>query len=688
MKVFVIFFALTYMLLIHVLVVSIRHRFQFRSRLKSLISAVGTMFMVFFISVTTTVLEPLQCQKHPNGKMTVRSYPSIICWETEEHTSMIVIGSIAFLAVPMAYLVGTCMVVRQFPKRMRAGDTAFLQAFAFLFVRFRPQQHPYVLLQILRSLFIALVLLIWNVALQIFSLQMVLLVGFACSLHLLPWRVKIANGLDCIFGAGTLAVVCLAAFFVESDTKDNSGLAVLTFCVVVTLLIFSPVAILFGAYRMLFRLRKPYQFFLCHHKNGSGAYTRLLKMSLKESPRVQQDVFIDSDHLDNLDKLFDYVANDTSTLTVVASEELFTRPWCVGEICTAMVKKVRVVLVALPSAILPDQQFIEDLDQRITNLEVLTENGMGRELLCETLLWVPAQPTIYVPDRVSQGIMDALVERLLNKELTAVPIDDSMAAAPSSASAAKGGVMVFDKLNVEAAAAVHILRKLLLPHMHHMSEKVPCILEQYDLPPSITVLLLICTNGLFENFDTHKVFVHAANLQGACTFLPVLCEQGFRFPPKDFAAHLRKLRPGFSGVETSAVSSVVNMIFKEIAINFWVQHAGQSLLALAAEDVARRLMAVKASSNSKSGYEFNLSRIISSPSGMSQERAFAPTWSGGGGGNNAFSGSNSDSKGTAKTREEKAEVVEFSMDKEVAAVDDASPRSHASSTSTCWSAPV
>eukprot|EP00971_Amphidinium_carterae_P230562 4575815-Amphidinium_carterae.1 len=28
--------------------------------------AIGTMFMVFNIAVTSTVLEPLQCQDHPN----------------------------------------------------------------------------------------------------------------------------------------------------------------------------------------------------------------------------------------------------------------------------------------------------------------------------------------------------------------------------------------------------------------------------------------------------------------------------------------------------------------------------------------------------------------------------------------------------------------------------------------------
>eukprot|EP00971_Amphidinium_carterae_P345017 6485731-Amphidinium_carterae.2 len=33
-----------------------------RQQLHSLVGSVGTLFMVFYISVTSTVLEPLQCQ--------------------------------------------------------------------------------------------------------------------------------------------------------------------------------------------------------------------------------------------------------------------------------------------------------------------------------------------------------------------------------------------------------------------------------------------------------------------------------------------------------------------------------------------------------------------------------------------------------------------------------------------------
>eukprot|EP00971_Amphidinium_carterae_P034302 675308-Amphidinium_carterae.1 len=62
MKVSFIFFTVAYMTLVHCVFVVLRHGGRFRQQMKSLVGAVGSMFLVFYISVTTTVLQPLQCQ--------------------------------------------------------------------------------------------------------------------------------------------------------------------------------------------------------------------------------------------------------------------------------------------------------------------------------------------------------------------------------------------------------------------------------------------------------------------------------------------------------------------------------------------------------------------------------------------------------------------------------------------------
>ena len=45
--------------------------------------------------------------------------------------------------------------------------------------------------------------------------------------------------------------------------------------------------------------------------------------------------------------------------------------------CTAFARKVSVMLLALPNHSLPDRTFIAELSQRISDIDVLIENGMS-----------------------------------------------------------------------------------------------------------------------------------------------------------------------------------------------------------------------------------------------------------------------------------------------------------------------
>ena len=75
--------ALLTVVLIHFTWVIVRHKGAFRQRMPSLIGVMGSIFMVFLISIVNTTSLPLQCIEHPNGLKTVRSYPTIICWEED-----------------------------------------------------------------------------------------------------------------------------------------------------------------------------------------------------------------------------------------------------------------------------------------------------------------------------------------------------------------------------------------------------------------------------------------------------------------------------------------------------------------------------------------------------------------------------------------------------------------------------
>ena len=375
------------------------------------------LFMVFNIAVTSTVLEPFQCEQHPNGKWTMQVHPSVLCWEShDDHIRMLVAGALAFLFVPVFFLAACLFILNQFPKRMKAGDSTFLQAYAFLFFRFRPSQRWYVLYQQLRNFSVALVLLIPDAASQVLVLVVILLVGLCATLHLQPWRVAYANVLDCLLGACSLLVVCLSGVFLDCEEKHSKGTAWLTFLITCGGMLCAPLAILYSLYWKYCQRMKPFQFFLCHHKKGSGAFVRLLKLHLHDSPHLSSDVFVDSDNLENLDCLFDHVSTDTDNLAVICTELVFTRPWCIGEMCIARLRDVNVMLVALPSHILPDEAFITELSQRISDMEVLTENGISEEIIADTLRWIAGNPTIHVPATITHQIMDTVALKMALKE--------------------------------------------------------------------------------------------------------------------------------------------------------------------------------------------------------------------------------------------------------------------------------
>jgi len=630
MKISIIFITIACMLLIHCTFVLLKYGGRFKDRMPSMIGSIGTLFMVFYISVTSTVIEPLQCQEHPNDSWTIASYQGIRCWDSDEHNTMLIFGGFAFFAVPVAYLVACIYVVRQFPARMRAADAGFLKAFSFLFFRFRAAQHSYVLLQMLRSFCVSVALAIPEVVIQVLFLEAVLLIGFAATLHTLPWRVAYANWLDCLFGGSTLLVVCLASLYINDEDKNLRSVAYVCICMIIAVLVLVPVAIGWGLYLRYFRMNKPYEFFLCHHKAGAGAFTRLLKMHFKESKKLTTDVFVDSDNLQNLDNLFDYVGNDTNTLTIIGTSEIFTRPWCVGEMCTARLKRVNTVVVAMPSFVKPDEQFIDEFERRIQNLEVLIENGMNLEMLETTLHWVAEIPPIWMPPMLSTPVLDGLVGILFAQKTGQQGTVPPSITDPESVAGAQC-VFVFDRKNPEAAASSMVLQKMLVPLLATDAARIPVLLEQATLPLHTTNALFMCTNGCFDKIDYLTIIVQVQKQHPRITsMLPVMAEATFHIPSKDRLKEWEKQAPiGIPDTDGQRLAQGTLALFKEIAATFQPHHAAEVILHVNATDIARRLqgnMMPSKSSMKKVGSDAG-SPVTRKQSNSSQAFAIKPTMS-------------------------------------------------------------
>merc|ERR1711988_574319 len=92
---------------------------------------------------------------------------------------------------------------------------------------------------------------------------------------------------------------------------------------------------------------KPFARFLCHHKAATGAFARLLKIELVASDAFKGRIFIDSDDLTDIDMLFEYVGHQSDKVLVLCSTDLIMRPWCMGELVTAVANRVPTLKVVL-----------------------------------------------------------------------------------------------------------------------------------------------------------------------------------------------------------------------------------------------------------------------------------------------------------------------------------------------------
>eukprot|EP00971_Amphidinium_carterae_P047137 928211-Amphidinium_carterae.1 len=150
-KVFIIVVAIAVVIIMHCLVVIFFYKRRWSARIPTLIGVVGAVATVFYIAVVSAITGPLQCQDHPNGKWTSRVYKSTTCWDSEEHTGMVVVALSAF-SIPLGYLAAVARVVYLYPSKVVKADVSFLKAFTFIFYRFTPDGYWYILVYMLRSL--------------------------------------------------------------------------------------------------------------------------------------------------------------------------------------------------------------------------------------------------------------------------------------------------------------------------------------------------------------------------------------------------------------------------------------------------------------------------------------------------------------------------------------------------------
>jgi len=540
----------------------------------------GTLFMVFFISLCSSLLAPFRCNSHPNGESTLQSYHEVFCNGAGDHLHMALIGGFACL-LPLAFLALCCWIILwELPKRLENADVQFVRACSFLFIRFRPGAEVFSVIFLLRNALVVLCPLLPSTSGKVLCLNLLLYGSLIMTAFSKPWRAMACNYLDIVLMTGMLVILDMGSLFVgEVDAAITTVI-----CMVFSSLMVSAIlgAIIYGIVKhFVQKYRKPFRFFLCHQKVAAGSYARLLKMELqKRGSRFT--AFVDCDDLNDLTKLFSYVGQDTETLVILGSPDILTRKWCVGEMVTARIQKVHTVLLMWPSFTKPDQSFIENYTTIVPDITELANYNIGLREVEDMLRWINTVEAIDVAAPLTPDAVDQVVGSLTHTSRTRSATDQKDH--PDC-------IILSDLDNMEAAATAYILLALIVPKLIGSSRNsMPHVLQKdRPLPSSAISALVVCSDGCFRSNEMARWLLQVSRIE-ACSILPIIAEDGFRFPTQSFYDDLTASSPLEKG-ELQTYIRIIKAVFQEIAVVFSPQNysSTQEDLDLRAKQVAWRL---------------------------------------------------------------------------------------------------
>ncbi|CAE8629313.1 unnamed protein product [Polarella glacialis] len=599
----------------HFLYVGLRKRFVDGLEMFAVVKVMGNLMMVFFISVAGAILAPFRCYTHPNGLHAVQEFGGVLCNFQGEHQKMLMVAGFA-LILPVSFLaIVSYVVIVELPKRMQKADVAFLRTWSFLFYRFRPGAALFSVILLLRNTALVIVPVIPGGSAQVLLCMLVLCVSILVTSFMLPWRTLECNYMEASVLAGLALCISLGSLFMEDVDVDS----VMQFCLG---LFTATILLMFGVFIWGFakffraKYRKQFQYFLCHQKAGAGAFARLLKCELSRMSAVKGKVFMDYDDLQDLTKLFGYVAFDTEHLIILGTKDILTRKWCMGEVTTGRLHKINTVVVALPDYEPPSETYVQDYQVHVPDITELVAHGISLAAVQETLRWMQDLPTIEL-----LGTLDSTLARSLCKELVVMHVSPGimfqnsvqlnceaqdepdkearLASRKTQYNGSKVAILV-DYKNIEAVATALVLQLMVSPLLVSLEGMVPYIMAaDEEAMPTVRILVVICSQECFANPDINKVLVSSAARR--LKVLPVIAEDGFRFPTQDFYDEVltkcwRRSAGDEAPAKLSQFAAVIKQVFQELPVDFKLQggySASAQDLEVKAKTIAFRLLGGK-----------------------------------------------------------------------------------------------
>jgi len=353
------------------------------SMLTEMNNTVGTILSIFFISMTISTFAPLICYSHPSeGRSSVAAAPSVLCFESDEHSSMVGIGLAAFFFIPVPFIALVVYGTRMYPQYVKADCVRSLDAFRFIFFRFKPERYYYGAILFLRNLGVCLVpvCIRSDAALQAIVLILVLVSSLVAQAFLQPWRSKVANYGDAIMT--TALIILLLCGAMVTEYPDYESIKV----VGITIFVGFIVAAFFLMTSALVKRAVPrpyFQTFICHDSSESAAQARVLKSIMQDNNA--KGVFIDPHNEVAVSEHFDIARCKSDRFIIYLTRGALRNPRCAGEIVLAHKSGKEIQVVQMPDFIRPTEEQLNNMEQYLDlNKGSLATHGISLAQVKET----------------------------------------------------------------------------------------------------------------------------------------------------------------------------------------------------------------------------------------------------------------------------------------------------------------
>eukprot|EP00405_Crypthecodinium_cohnii_P036844 CAMPEP_0206538352 /NCGR_PEP_ID=MMETSP0325_2-20121206/7813_1 /ASSEMBLY_ACC=CAM_ASM_000347 /TAXON_ID=2866 /ORGANISM="Crypthecodinium cohnii, Strain Seligo" /LENGTH=496 /DNA_ID=CAMNT_0054035777 /DNA_START=460 /DNA_END=1950 /DNA_ORIENTATION=- len=425
------------------------------------------------------------------------------------------------------------------------------------------------------------------------------------QLNAKPWRSYIANYTDA--GSNILMILLLICVGMSTDFTDSDYLLG-TMAAVIFVLVFVGTMVLLSHTVYKHIVPAPYfARFICHHKADAAAQARYLQLLFVQ--RTRQTCFIDSDHLTNLEELFDVVRCRCGELCVYLTADTLRRPWCAGEITIAWQVHGKVTSIFHPSFTQPEDDSLEvrSIHNYIASADFkLVEYGITDEAVVNAYRWLlnGNKANYYVDhDIIGRKRLEDVVDKVTSSGnsrrtrfgslLNATPYNAGFKSSTSSnADVCRQGTVVFSsrRNDDEASATVGILLGQIQASLLEVVPAGYTVLsdlgneaadEAVAMLASAHVVVVVLTNDSLKTTQQLQVICNAMSEEVPC--IPV-STPSFRFPNSQ---SFQDLKIRYKG-EASELEARVQLFFKIISVPF-TTYASQQVLSVQATSVLARI---------------------------------------------------------------------------------------------------